>query len=388
MASDTSLATLFIAGVLVGALFVWLVVRLNTPRLEDSFRRLSTDALERNNASFLELARKDLDRLHAITVGDLVHRQTAIDQMLVPVRDGLAQYQEQLQQVEKERVDSFATLMSSIANVREMGADLKQQTTSLARAMTNSGTRGAWGEIQLKRICELAGMVDHCDFTAQDQVSGDAGRLRPDLVVRLPGDRQIVVDAKAPYEAYAKAIACDNVAERAELLKKHAACVRQHAAALGKKAYWEQFEPAPEFVVLFLPAESFFSAALEADPGLIEDCVADRVVLATPTTLIALLKAVSYGWQQQQLAQHAERVSDLGRELYKRIRTLGEHFDRVGDRLGDAIDAYNKAVGSLESSVLPQARRFDELGAGTGDVIAELHQIERHAASGAGAGVG
>ena len=285
-------AAFFVAGVLVGALLVWIVVRQNTPRLEDSFRRLSTDALTRNNESFLELAKKDLERLHAVSVGDLTNRQTAIDQMLVPVRDGLAKYQEQLHQVEKERVESFTKLFASIANVGEMSAGLQQQTTALARAMTNSSARGAWGEIQLKRICELAGMVDHCDFTAQDNVTSDAGRLRPDIVVRLPGDRQIVVDAKAPFDAYAKAIACDNVAERAELLKKHAASVRQHAAALGKKAYWEQFDQAPEFVVLFLPAESFFSAALEGDPGLIEDCVAERVVLATPTTLIALLKAV------------------------------------------------------------------------------------------------
>jgi DNA recombination protein RmuC len=369
-------AAFFVAGVLVGALLVWIVVRQNTPRLEDSFRRLSTDALTRNNESFLELAKKDLERLHAVSVGDLTNRQTAIDQMLVPVRDGLAKYQEQLHQVEKERVESFTKLFASIANVGEMSAGLQQQTTALARAMTNSSARGAWGEIQLKRICELAGMVDHCDFTAQDNVTSDAGRLRPDIVVRLPGDRQIVVDAKAPFDAYAKAIACDNVAERAELLKKHAASVRQHAAALGKKAYWEQFDQAPEFVVLFLPAESFFSAALEGDPGLIEDCVAERVVLATPTTLIALLKAVSYGWRQEQLAQHAERISDLGRDLYKRFRTLGDHFARVGDRLGGAVDAYNKAVGSLESSVLPQARKFEELGAGTGDPIAELRQIE------------
>ena len=304
-------------------------------------------------------------------------KDAAIDGMLAPIRDGLAKYDAKLGEIERERVRSFASLAERMEGMAAASDVLRGETANLARALRSSNVRGAWGELQLRRAVELAGMLEWCDFTVQHTTSdGDDGRLRPDMVVHLPGDKSIVVDAKTPAAAVLEAVNCQDDARRRRLCAEHVVAVRKHIEMLSRKAYWEQFERAPEFVVMFLPSEAFFSVALEVDPPLFEHAFEQKVLIATPTTLVALLKAVAFGWRQEAVAQNAQEISELGRELYDRIRTLGEHFADVGDHLAKSVQAYNRAVGSLERRVLPQARRFQTLGAAGSKEIDLLDAIE------------
>jgi DNA recombination protein RmuC len=330
-------------------------------RLREVFEALSRQALDWNSRSFLDLARAQLGEFQQGARSDLDARQAAIDELLRPVRESLERMDAGLRRVET----SHGTLTERVAGLHDAEQRLRDQTASLAVALKTPGVRGRWGEVQLRRVVELAGMAPYCDF--DEQATGEDGRLRPDLVIRLPGDRNIVVDAKAVMRAYLDAEEAIDDQQRRVRLLDHARLVRDHMMRLAGKAYRDQFQPSPEFVVMFLPGENFFRAAMETDPELFDDAIRQRIVIASPLSLIALLWGAAQAWKEQRMTETAHEVCAAGQELYRRVSTLADHFDKLGNSLERAVDAYNQAVGSLDRRVLPSARRMKELGAVSGE---------------------
>lgn len=345
--------------------------------LENAFKALSDDALKSNNQAFLELATKSLESTLTEGRGDLERRRQAIDELVRPLKDALNKYEEHIRTIEQSRQKAYVSLEEQIKSLGETHRDLRDKTDGLVTALRKPEVRGRWGEITLERVAELAGMSEHCDFSQQVSVESDDGRLRPDMIVHLPGRREVVVDSKVSLTAYIDALSAGSDEERAQHLSRHAQQMRTHMKDLSEKSYWEQFPRAPEFVVMFIPGESFFAAALECDRKLLEDGMSKRVVLATPTTLIALLWSVAYGWRQEQLTQNAQEICDLGKQLYDRLQVLSEHFESMRRNLERTNEAFNKAVASIEARVYPAARRFKDLGITSGKDIEVVEPVER-----------
>jgi len=340
-------------------------------KLSDTFKALSSETLQSNNKVFLDLAKSTLETFNQEAKGDLEKKQQAIEGMIKPVKEVLEKFDQKVNDLEKNRVGAYSGLTEQVKMLLEAQVQLKKETTNLAKALGTPQVRGKWGEIQLKRVVEMAGMLDHCDFYEQVSTNSEDGRLRPDMVVKLPGDKTIVVDSKAVVAAYFEAAQAEDETLKRSKLQQHARHIKERVSELSKKSYWDQFANSPEFVVLFLPGENLFSSALEVEPALIELSVEQKVIIATPTTLIALLKAVAYGWKQVSLAANARDISDLGKELHKRVYDFVEHYQDVGDKLDKAVSSYNRSIGTLETRVLVTARKFKELKS-TGDEQIEI----------------
>ncbi|HSH28840.1 MAG TPA: DNA recombination protein RmuC [Thiohalobacter sp.] len=346
-------------------------------QLGQAFSALAGEALKHNSSEFLKLAQENLQRYQSQAQQDLAQREKAVENLVKPIREALTRTEAEVRRMENERKEAFGALNHHIQTIAESHRLLQTETRNLVQALRRPEVRGQWGELTLKRLAELAGMVEHCDFVEQVHSEGESGRLRPDMVVRMPDSREIIVDAKTPLDAYLSAVEATDDAVRERHLDSHARNVRQRVRELSAKAYWQQFSKSPDFVVLFIPGDQFLSAALDRDHALLEDALANKVVLATPTSLVALLRAVGYGWRQAVLAENAEQIRQVGEEVYSRLGTFAEHLGRLGKSLDSSVNAYNKAVGSFDSRVLPGLRKFTEMGISAKKEAGPLDQIER-----------
>lgn len=346
-------------------------------QLSASFSALSNQALKHNTEEFLKLAQENLKQFHVHAQGELSQKEKSIEQLVKPIREALQKTEQQIREIEKDRKEAYGSLHRHLESMARAQEHLQGETRNLVQALRRPEVRGQWGELTLKRVVELAGMVDHCDFYEQEHTVVEGGAMRPDMIVRMPDSREIVVDVKTPLDAYLSALEAGDDAQRGRELDRHARKLRERVAELSKKAYWSQFRNAPDFVVLFIPGEQFLSAALERDRDLLEEALRQKIILATPTSFVALLRAVAFGWRQQALAENADRIRQLGEELYQRLATFTEHLGRVGRSLGSSVEHYNKAVGSLERQVLPSARKMDELGIRARKSVEELEPLDK-----------
>lgn len=348
--------------------------------MRTQFESLAARALRNNNANFLDLAKATLERQQAEAKGELEKREKAVETLVKPIAESLKQVDEQVRALEEKRAHAYGTLSTQVSSLLETQRALQAETGNLVKALREPQARGRWGEVQLRRVVEMAGMLAYCDFDEQVTVIGEDRRIRPDVVVKLPGDKQVIIDSKAPIVAYLEALEATDEPTRNARLLQHARQVKAHIDGLGSKRYWQQFEATPEFVVLFLPGEVFFRAAMDADPELIEYGVAQKVILASPTTLIALLKAVAYGWNQKNLAESARQISEAGKTLYERLCSMTRHLEDLGKKLDGAMNSYNTAVGSMQKRVFPLARKFAELDKGLeAEALPDLEPLEKSA---------
>ncbi|MCH9611825.1 MAG: hypothetical protein S4CHLAM102_02990 [Chlamydiia bacterium] len=342
--------------------------------LKESFKALSSEALEKNNKQFMDLANANFEKLHEKSKVELEKKEQAVEKMIKPMGEALDKLDKGMNHLEKERREDSVVMKEQIKAMIESEKELVSQTTNLVNSLNKSDVRGMWGEVQLKRVVELSGMLSYCDFSLQESKDTEGGKLRPDMIVHLPGERNVIVDSKVPLSAFLEANQTKDPERQADRLKAHARHLKTHIQQLGKKAYQNHFDNTPEFVVLFLPAEVFFSAALEVDPSIIEMGAANNVVIATPTTLIGLLRAIAFGWKQDILSQSARQISELGHDLYKRLYDMSKHWAGLGKHLSSSVESFNKAMGSYEKRVLVTARKFKEHGCGQDEI--ELQTID------------
>ena len=345
--------------------------------LEQTFVALSNRALKENNQTFLQLAQESLKQFHVQAKGDLELKEKAVENLIKPVREALEKTEQQIRLMENERKEAYGSLTKHLETMVQTQQLLQGETRNLVQALRRPEVRGQWGELTLKRMAELAGMVEYCDFYEQENTSTEDGRLRPDMIVRMPGGREIVVDVKTPLDAYLSAVEASDDETRRKHLEHHARKVRERVRELSSKAYWTQFKNAPDFVILFIPGEQFLTAALDMDRELIEDALKQKVILTTPTSFVALLRAIAYGWRQESLSANAEHIRDVGEELYGRLATFSEHLMKLGRSLNGAVADYNKTVGSYEAKLLPGARKFSEMGVGGDKALEEPERIDK-----------
>ena len=345
--------------------------------LEQTFVALSNRALKENNTAFLQLAQESLKQFHVQAKGDLELKEKAVENLIKPVREALEKTEQQIRLMENERKQAYGSLTKHLETMTQTQQLLQGETRNLVQALRRPEVRGQWGELTLKRMAELAGMVEYCDFYEQEQTNTEDGRLRPDMIVRMPGGREIVVDVKTPLDAYLSAVEATDLEVRKKFLEHHARKVRERVKELAAKAYWDQFKNAPDFVVLFIPGEQFLGAALDIDRDLFEDALRQKIILSTPTNFIALLRTVAYGWRQESLTANAEHIRDVGEELYARLATFSEHLMKLGRSLNGTVADYNKTVGSFEAKLLPGARKFSEMGVGGDKALEEPERIDK-----------
>jgi DNA recombination protein RmuC len=381
-----NLIAIFVSFILLGFVLLWLLIQKHSKdlrtQMRDIFQSLSFDVLERSSKTFLDLAATHLDKYQMGAKDDLENRQKAIVESLVPISETMKKLDEHQRELEKRREGAYASVSKQLELLVVSEKELRLQTQQLSQALRSPGIRGSWGQVHLRRVIELAGLLNHCDFSEQYTMESEGKMQRPDVVVHLPGQRQIVIDAKTPLDAYLEASETQNESLRRKKLQDHSLVLKKHMKDLSNKEYWKQFAPSPEYVILFLPAEAFFSAALESDPTLIEVGAEQNIIVATPTTLIAILRAVAHGWKQESLSRSAREIAKLGQELYERVGTVCEYWNKVGRSLNTAVESYNQSLASFESRVLVSARKLKEAGAAAfNKELPELMEIEKLARS-------